>query len=103
VARNLFLLQNVPTCSEDHPVTYSKGIVLLSRRQNVLGMKKHSLPAILEVTRPWIYTSASLLCLHDMDRDNFTFDFLLLKMAGCKYILHFIKKNEPQRISSENT
>ena len=35
---------------------------------------EHTRPSLVDVTNEWIYTSTTPICLHGMDRDNFTFN-----------------------------
>jgi len=46
----------------------------------------HSLPLSAEVENKWRYTSTLLVCLHDVDRENFAFMFNFIMATWHKYI-----------------
>ena len=48
---------------------------VLSRGQKAGAETDHSPLLIAEAKTEWCYISASLICLHDVDRDNFSFTF----------------------------
>jgi hypothetical protein len=46
----------------------------------------HSPPSTAEVKNEWIYTSTSPICLHDVDRDNITFN--LCVSTVCTFLMN---------------
>ena len=62
---------------EAHQASHSVGTLGcfpdVKRREREVN---HSPPSIAEVKNEWGCTSASPVCLHDVDRENFTFTFL---------------------------
>jgi hypothetical protein len=63
------------------------GLLLNGYRGSFLGVKRigrgveHGLPTGAEVKNEWNYTSAPPICIHGVDRDNFTFFDRTLKIV----------------------
>ena len=73
-ARDFFVHQNAQTISGAHPSTCSVGTGVLSRVIKVQGREvNHPPPSCAEVMNDWSCTSTVTVCLHDADRDIFTF------------------------------
>jgi len=72
-AQEIFLfLLNVQTSSEAHPASYSVGTRVFSWVKSAGAKVEHSSPSSAQFRNEWIFASSSTLCLHCMDRDNFT-------------------------------
>ena len=72
--RYFSLLQNVQTNSGTHQAPYSIGTWVLSRPVKRPGCEVDHLPlSTAEVKNEWSYTSTSLVCLHGVYRNKFTF------------------------------
>jgi len=69
-ARNFFLLQNLQIGSGFHPVTYSIGIIALTRRFKLID---HSPPSSSDVKNEQNYTSPHPIYLCGVEREDFTF------------------------------
>jgi hypothetical protein len=73
-AGNFVLFQNIQTSSGAHPDPSSVSTEVLSQGLKCLGHEVDSSPpSSAKFKNEWSYTSAHLICLHVMDRDNFTF------------------------------
>ena len=70
----LYLLQNQPNWLWDTPSLLFNGYPGSSIGVKWLGHVNHSPPTSTEVKNELSYTFAPPIHLHDMDRDNFTFD-----------------------------
>jgi hypothetical protein len=67
------VLQNVPTGSRAQPTSYSMGTAVLSRGQIYRGVTLTThFHLIAQVQNKWSCTSIPPICLHDIDRGNFT-------------------------------
>jgi hypothetical protein len=63
----LFYYAEVQTCSGDHPASYSTGTGVVSR-----GEVDYSTQSSVDDKNEWCCTSSPPICLHGMDRNNFT-------------------------------
>ena len=50
------------------------------------GESNNSPPFSAEVENKWRYTSALLVCLHDVDRENDAFTFIFILVNWHKYV-----------------
>jgi hypothetical protein len=69
----IYHLQNLPTESKAHPISYRVRTVCSFPRRNRSGVEiDHSPSSSAEIKNEWSYASTSPVCLHSVHRDKFT-------------------------------
>jgi hypothetical protein len=61
----------------------------------------NSYPLSVEVKNVWSYNSIPSICLHGVDRDYLTFNFIVFSVTNCVLISYILTENRP--VSQQNT
>jgi hypothetical protein len=95
------LFQNIQTGSGAHPAAYSGGNRVLTMVKVAGNLINHSPPFSAKVMHAWTYTSTPRVCVHGIDRENFTF-YTAKITPQLQKKSHFSREGYSRRKTSNN-